>query len=232
MISFLRRHRKSIFYAVLAVFLSGIFVGLGGYWFTSRDMDGVVARIGESKITQGRFSARVNQYADMLRERGNELSDEDLSRLRREIVNDMVVEEILADQAELMGLVVSDDELARDIQATPAFQRDGRFEQQIYFIQVRQIFRESPQQYEAHRRRAIAANRLKQLVFRMAKVSPQEAREAYAAEKKGLKGFEKEKDAYIARMQQQRAVDLINHWLRQVGSTLDHQVFQDRVDGA
>lgn len=233
MISFLRRHQKSIFYAVLAVFLSGIFVGLGGYWFTSRDMDGLVARVGENKITQGRFSTRVNQYADMLRERGTELGDAELARLRREVVNDMIVEEILADQAEQLGIVVSNEELARDIQATPAFQRNGRFEQELYFLQVRQLYREAPPQYEQHRRRAIAANRLKQLVFRMAKVSPQEAREAWAAEKKGdLKGFEKEKAAYTARLQQQRAIDLINHWLRQVGSTLDHQVFQDRVDGA
>lgn len=233
MISFLRRHQKSIFYAVLAVFLSGIFVGLGGYWFTSRDMDGVVARIGENKITSTRFSARVNQFADALRERGTELTDENVARLRREVVNDMIVEEILADQALALGLVVTDAELARDIQGTPAFQRGGRFEQDAYFMQVRQVFRESPQQYEIHRRRAILAARAKQLVFRMAKVSPQEVRETYAAEKKGvMKDFEKDKAALTARLQQQRALDLINHWLRQVGSTLDHQVFQDRVDGA
>jgi peptidyl-prolyl cis-trans isomerase D len=232
MISFLRRHQKSIFYAVLAVFLSGIFVGLGGYWFTSRDMDGVVARVGENKITQTRFAARVNQYAEMLRERGTELSDENLARLRREVANDMVVEEILADQALKLGLTVTDDELARDIQATPAFQQNGRFEQEIYFAQVRRLFRESPQEYEAHRRRAILAARAKQLVFRMAKVAPKEVEEAYRLEKKGsMKGFEKDKAAYTARLQQQRALDLINHWLRQVGPTADPQIFQERVDG-
>lgn len=233
MISFLRRHQKSIFYAVLAVFLSGIFVGLGGYWFTSRDMDGVVARIGENKIPRARFSARVNQFADVLRERGTDLTDENLARLRREVVNDMVVEEILADQAVQIGLVVTDEELARDIQSTPLFHRGGRFDQDAYFRQVRAVFRESPQEYEIHRRRAIAAARMKQLVFRMAKVSPQEVKDAYAAEKKGvMKDFEKDKNAYTGRLQQQRALELINHWLRQVGSNLDHQVFMDRVDGA
>lgn len=233
MISFLRRYQKSIFYAVLAVFLSGIFVGLGGYWFTSRDMDGVVARVGENKITGTRFAARVNQYAEMLRERGTELSDENLGRLRREVANDMVVEEILADQALKLGLTVTDDELARDIQATPAFQQNGRFEQEIYFAQVRRLFRESPQEYEQHRRRAILAARAKQLVFRMAKVAPKEVEEAYRLEKKGrMNDFEKEKAAFAARLQQQRALDLINHWLRQVGPTADPQIFQERVDGA
>lgn len=232
MISILRKHQKSIFYAVLAVFLSGIFVGLGGYWFTNRDMDGVVARVGEKKITETRFVARVNQYADLLRSRGTELNDENIKRLRREIANDMVVEEILADQAEQLGLVVSDAELARDIQSTPAFQRDGRFEQEAYFIAVRQLFRQTPQEYEAHRRRAILAARAKQLVFRMAKVSPREVEEAYRAEKKGrMKDFEKDKAAFAARLQQQRALDLINHWLRQVGPTADPQIFQERVDG-
>lgn len=232
MISFLRRHQKSIFYAVLAVFLSGIFVGLGGYWFTNRDMDGVVARVGDKKITVSRFSARVNQYAEMLRARGADLGDEQLARLRREVANDMVVEEILADQAERMGLYVSDGELARDIQGTPAFQRGGRFEQDVYFAQVRRLFRETPQEYEQHRRRAILAGRAKQLVFRMAKVSPKEVEEAYRAEKKGvMKDFEKDKGAWTSKLQQQRALDLINHWLRQVGPTADPQIFAERVDG-
>jgi peptidyl-prolyl cis-trans isomerase D len=232
MISFLRRHQKSIFYAVLAVFLSGIFVGLGGYWFTNRDMDGVVARVGEHKISQSRFSARVDQYAEMLRQRGTDMTDDKLKQLRHEVVNDMVVEEILADQAERLGLVVTDDELSRDIQGTPAFQRGGRFDQDIYFRQVRSLFRETPQQYEQHRRRAILAARAKQLVFRMAKVSPREVEASYKAEKKGaMKDFEKEKAGYTSRLQQQRALDLINHWLRQVGPTSDPQIFAERVDG-
>lgn len=234
MISFLRRHQKSIFYAVLAVFLSGIFVGLGGYWFTSRDSDGIIARVGENKITASRFAARVNLHAEDMRSRSNgEISDEALANLRREVAQDMIVEEIIADEAEKMGLVVTDAELSRDIQATPAFQRDGRFEQDVYFAQVRRIFRESPQQYELHRRRAILAARAKQLVFRMAKVSPAEAEAAYRAEKKGvMKDFQKEKASYLARMQQRRALDLINHWLRQVGPAADPQIFAERINGA
>ena len=66
MISFLRRHQKSIFVATISVFLSGSFVGLGGFYFTSRDNDGAVARIGGNKIPAQRLLLRVNQYADAL----------------------------------------------------------------------------------------------------------------------------------------------------------------------
>lgn len=231
MISFLRRHQKSIFVATITVFLLGTFVGLGGYFFTSRDMDGTIARVGSVKIPSQRFYVRVNQYADAMRAKGADLDDAQMARLRREMVNDMMVEEMLAMKADELGLVVTDEELARDIRATPAFQRGGQFAQDAYFQAVRQIFRESPQDYEVQRRKTIKTTRLKQFLFRAAKVSPDEVREAYAREKKGsMKDFEKEKAAFAMRLQQQRAVDLINYCLRQLSTQVEHQVFLDRVD--
>src|SRR3569832_1634385 len=111
MISFIRRHQKSIFAATIAVILSGTFVGLGGYYFTSRDMDGAVARIGTAKIPAQRLLLRVNQYAAALRGKGTEVDDAMMARLRREMLNDMMIEEMLAIKADELGFKVTDDEL-------------------------------------------------------------------------------------------------------------------------
>lgn len=234
MISFLRKHRKSIFVATISVFLSGTFVGLGGFYFTSRDTDGAVARIGANKIPAQRLLLRVNQYADALREKGTEVDDAMMSRLKREMLNDMMIEEMMALKADELGLKVTNDELSRDIRATPAFQREGRFDQELYFRQVRAIFRENPQEYERSRRKAIKSGRLKQLLYRMSKLPPAEVDAAYA---QVLKTAPKKEAAKITKaavaqnLQQQRAVELINHCLKQLSARVEHQIWMDRVDG-
>jgi len=231
MSSFLRRHQKSIFIATMTVFFGGMFVGFGGYWFTDRDMQGVVARVGKVKITNEALMTRVDLYADRLREQGTELDDAKLVQLKREMLNNMMVDEMLSIKADELGLVVTDEELARDIRATPAFNRAGQFDQEAYFQAVRATFHESPQEYEAERRKSIKTSRLKSLFYRLVKVSPDETREEYAAANKGvLKNFEKEKDAFASRLQQQRALELVNYCLHQMQSQVVIENRLDRVD--
>ncbi len=222
--SFLRRHQKSIFAATLSVFFGGMFVGFGGYWFTNRDMQGVVARVGKVKISNETLMTRVDLYADRLREQGTDLDDAKMLQLKREMLNNMMVDEMLNLKADELGLVVTDEELARDIRATPAFNRAGQFDQDAYFQAVRATFHESPQDYEKERRKAIKTARLKSLFYRLSKVSPDELREAYGAVNKGsFKNFEKEKDAFASRLQQQRALDLVNYCLHQMQGQVEIQ---------
>ena len=229
--SFFRRHQKSVFWAVIAVFGGGMFVGFGGYWFTDRDMQGVVARVGKVKISNEALMTRVDLYADRLREQGTELDDAKLAGLKREMLNNMMVDELLSLKADELGLVVTDEELARDIRATPAFNRGGQFDQDAYFQAVRATFHESPQQYESERLKAIKTSRLKSLFYRLVKLSPDDMRESYAAANKGaLKNFEKEKDAFASRLQQQRALELVNDCLHQMQSQVEIQNLLDRVD--
>ena len=231
MSSFLRKYQKSIFVATMAIFFGGMFVGFGGYWFSDRDMQGVVARVGKVKITDETLTTRVNLYADRLREQGTDLDDAKLGALKREMLNNMMVDEMLSLKADELGLKVTDEELARDIRATPAFNRNGQFDQEAYFQAVRATFRESPQDYEAERRKAIKTSRLKSFFFRLVKISPDEVRETYAAVNKGaMKNFEKDKDAFAARMQQQRALELVNYCLHQMQSQVEVQNLLDRVE--
>jgi hypothetical protein len=222
--SFLRRHQKSIFAATLSVFFGGMFVGFGGYWFTNRDMQGVVARVGKVKITNETLTARVSLYADRLREQGTDLDDAKMLQLKREMLNNMMVDEMLALKADELGLVVTDEELARTIRGTPAFNRAGAFDQDAYFQAVRATFHEGPQDYENERRKSLKTERLKSLFYRLAKIAPDDLRESYGAVNKGsFKNFEKEKDAFTARLQQQRALDLINYCLHQMQTQVEIQ---------
>ncbi len=229
MISFLRRYRKPMFVAIIAIFLIGIFVGLGGYLFTSRDTSQAVAQVGAVKIPYSRFVMRVNQWVETLRDQKQEVTDEMVKEVKQSMLRDMIVDEILLMKSEEMGIVVSDEELARDIRNTPAFQRGGVFEQELYFQAVRTVFRDSPQAYEDFRRQTLKTSKLKQIFFNAAKLTPEELRQAYAAQNKGsLKDFEKNRNEFEARAQQQRALELLNYHLRQVAAQLEIRSFLEQ----
>ena len=222
MISFFRRYRTSLFIAVIAVFLIATFVGLGGYLFTSRDTTGAVASVGPAKIPYSRFAQRVNQYVEAARSRGSDVGDAEMKELKQAVLRDLIVDEILLMKAEEMGIVVTDEDLNRDIRNTPGFQRGGAFNQDLYFQAVRTAMHDTPSAYEELRRRQLKTLKLKQLIFNTAKLTPDELREAYAEAHKGsLKDFDKEKDAFAAKAHQQRALDLINYCLRQLATQVD-----------
>jgi hypothetical protein len=174
---------------------------------------------------------RVDLYADRLREQGTELDDAKMTTLKHEMLNNMMVDEMLSIKADELGLVVTDEELARDIRGTPAFNRGGQFDQDAYFQAVRATFHESPQDYEKERRKDIKTSRLKSLFYRTVKVSPEDLRETYAAVNKGvMKNYEKEKDSFLLRLQQQRALELVNYCLHQMQSQVETKNLLDSVD--
>ena len=248
MISFLNRHRRTLFIATVAVFLLGTFVGLGGYLFTSRDMTQSVAVVGSVKIPYMRYRSRVDQYLDALRNRDGEVSDAMVKEIKVNMLREMIIDEMLLVKAEEMGITVTDTELARDIRGTPAFQAGGDFNPEAYFRVVRSAFRDTPQGYEEMRRRSLVAGRLKQLIFQAAKLVPGELEPLYAqdrgaAEKDFQKAlaqrhkdaeaakltpaefrerfFKQRRESVAARVQQMRALELINFFLRQVSAQVE-----------
>lgn len=229
MIGFLRRYQKPLFVGTIVTFLLGTFVGLGGYLFSSRDMASAVASVGKTKIPYSVFAARVNQYLDALRDRGTDVTDDVTKQVKQGMLRDMIVDELLAEKADQMGIVVTDAELARDIQNTPGFQRGGVFSQDVYYAAVRAVYHDTPESYEAMRRKQIKAMLLKQLIFQSAKLTPPEVRELYAQVNKGkMKDFEKDKDSFTARAQQQRALELINNYLRQLTAQVEIRSYLDQ----
>lgn len=234
MISLLRRYQKPMFIAVISIFLIGTFVGLGGYLFTSKDVTGAVASVGAVKIPYSSYIRKVNQYVDALRAKQPEVTDEMVKEVKVGMLRDMIVDELLLTKAGEIGLKVTDEELARDIRGTPAFQRGGSFDEDAYFQAVRSVFRDSPQAYEDMRRRTMLTNKLKQLIFQSAKVAPKELEELYSKDHKGLmKDFEKDKPQFAEKAQQQRALELINYYLRQLATQVEIRSYlEQREAGA
>jgi peptidyl-prolyl cis-trans isomerase D len=224
MISFLRRHQKSIFAATLTIFFGGMFVGFGGYWFEKRDLQGVVARVGSVKIEEQTLLTQVEAYEDQARSQGKEPTEAEIAQYKQQLLQAMIVDEMLAQKADQLDLVVSDEQLAREIRGVPAFRRDGQFDQDTYIALIRERFRMTPQEFEEQQRKALKAALLKNLILRTAKVPATELAAAYAGANKGsMKDFDKYKDAVLGQLQQQRALGLLNNLLQKMQTEIEVQ---------
>lgn len=227
MMSFLRRHKETFIIGVFIIFMVGIFVGLGGYYFTGADNTEAVAVVGGTKLPYGRYRARLGQYMDAMRAQGTDVSPEDEGRVKQELLREMIVDELLAQQAERMGLYVSDAELANAIQQTGPFQREGRFDQELYFQAVRYTFKTTPEQFERTHRRSMLSAKLKALMFRMAKVLPGEVRDEYLRSGGALKDWDKRQAEFEQQLRQHRALDTVNFFLRQLSTQVEIRSFLD-----
>ena len=124
-----------------------------------------------------------------------------------------------------------------------------------YFSVVRSAFHDTPQGYEAMRRRSLMVGRLKQLIFHAAKLIPGELEPLYAkdrgaAEKDFQKAlaqrhkdaeaakltpaefkeryFQQRKESVAAQAQQMRAQELFMSLLRQVNSQVEIKSFLEQ----
>lgn len=228
MISFFRRHKQTLIISTFVIFLVGIFAGLGGYFFTDFDTTAAVAKVGKTKISYLRFSTRVNQYVESVRAQGQEVTEAQTKQIKGEMLRDMIVNEILAQSAEKMGLFVSDLELSRTIEQTPAFQTEGKFDQRRYFQMISAAYRMTPEAYEKDERRRLLAGKMKAVLFRATKIAPGELRDEYLRAKGSIKNFEADQQAFSQELRQRRALDTINFFLRQLSTQIEIQTFLDQ----
>lgn len=216
MIQFFVRYRRPIFIGTILVFLIGTFVGLGGYLLSERDGAGSVAQVGNEKIPQQRYDLQVRNLIDRAAQKG-EVSKDLETRIKQDVLRDLIVESLFAAEAKKAGLTVTDREVADDIRAT--FSPDGKFDQRMYFTAVQSQFQMAPEQYEDMRRKSLLAFKYRQLVQRSVKLTPQEVEEAYVKANGSMKDFAKKSEELKGQLQQQKSLEMLNYILRQVSAS-------------
>ncbi|MDA8243053.1 MAG: SurA N-terminal domain-containing protein [Elusimicrobia bacterium] len=215
MISFFSKHRRIVFIVTVSIFLVGVFVGLGAYVFTGDSM-GAVADVGGTKIPYQRFLSQVNRVMANFKDSNTEVNDVMAKTVKQEVFREMIIEELLAQQAKKMGMRVPDFEVAVEVQNTPQFRENGQFSPRAYYQTVYNEFQMSPTEYEAWRKQARMAAKFKQFLYTSVKVTPSEAAAYYMAKNKTLKGFDKERAKYTDELARQKFSDLANYLLRQL----------------
>ncbi len=141
MISWMQKHNKylvwTIWVATIA-FIGAGFVGWGSYNFGSKA--GNVAKVGEIEIPQAKlnlvYSSIYNQYNEALQGQLDEKKAQEMG-LVQQAFKRLETQARMLNFAQEIGIIVTDEEVARRIHNMPAFQKDGRFDKEIYMAYLK-----------------------------------------------------------------------------------------------
>ncbi len=151
MISWMQKHKK---YLVITIWISTIafvgagFVGWGAYKFGGGS--DAMAKVGDTKISikefQNRYSRLYNYYAKMFQGNFDQAKAKEIG-LDKAALNDLIKEALLINFAHDLGLIVTDEEVARKIASMPVFQTNSQFDKNLY-INVLKQNRMRPKDFE------------------------------------------------------------------------------------
>ncbi|MGN0908094.1 MAG: SurA N-terminal domain-containing protein [Succinivibrio sp.] len=138
---------KILFWIII---LSFVFAGVGNYLIPRLDTDPV--KVGDFKITSSQWSEQYNrQTQQIMRAYGPKasemLEDKDtVKRLHMQVLESMVDNAALNAATWEQGIRIGDEEVKDEIRRTPAFQKDGKFNNDLFLASVHNIGA-SPESY-------------------------------------------------------------------------------------
>jgi peptidyl-prolyl cis-trans isomerase D len=138
-----------------------------------------IARLEEQLPTAGPNAPIVQMQLDYAR-RQLEESNTVTSEIAKQVLTAMIERELVVQEAERRGIVVTSGELLRVIQADPAFQENGQFVKEAYLDAVRREYG-SPAKYEALLRSDHLFQKMWAALDATVKLSDAEVRQAWAA---------------------------------------------------
>lgn len=164
MINFLIKHKVKIFLITIIGFFAGTFVGFGSYLFSDRSSIDTVAVVNGTEIPYRVYYSLYNNAINMHRQSNQEMTEATAKTIQANILQSLVKDELIYQQAEKYGVVVSNEELANDIQHFPFFVNDkGFFDSRIYFAFLNNI-RLSPKDFEEYRRKQLISRKVQVLI--------------------------------------------------------------------
>jgi len=206
MMNFVRKNVKTFLWCIAIAFIGGIFL-----WnFSTQRLVDCVVKVNGTKISYSSFldsvNVRIRNWYDQNPE--TDLSDDQRKEIKSEVLNSLIQEELLLQEAKKYRIYVSQSEVINIIRSLPQFQREGKFDPQLYFYILRNYFRTEPAVYEAYLKRVIINQKMRDLIISNVKVTDQEVKDEY--ERRKIK--EKEED-YKESFLQEKKVLFYRQWL-------------------
>ena len=181
MLDFLRKRKRNWAILFLLGLIIIVFVAFyGGNQIGDRTTS-EVAMINGEPISQREFAAEyqrtIERYREMLK---GQLTEEMIKglNLKGNIVENLVQKKLVLQEAQSLGLLATDDDVARQLAQVPEFQVAGRFNKERY-LQLLRANRLQPAQFEEDQRHQITLQRLYNIIIDSVQVSDAEVRERY-----------------------------------------------------
>lgn len=174
----LRKGLDSTSTRVLIGVVAGVFIlwGVGG---GSDSRTAIVATVNGETITTTEVT-RVFQNA--VRQMGGSLSDSEQQQVYADVIDQLVTQSVLLQEAERLGLAVTPEEVARQLKKQEAFQgEDGKFDSKVYERTLKQAGLTAAR-YEQQLHDAMLIEKLQDLVIRGVDVTEAEVRSTWQAQ--------------------------------------------------
>ena len=188
MLDVLRKRKRSW----VIVFLVGIIVlvfalwGVGSYVNDPRRAS--VATINGEALSPREFEIHYQRFLENYRNLFRDSLTEEMIRnlnLRGAVLEELIQKRLLLQEAERLGMLVSDEELSNAIARIPVFQINGRFSKDRY-LQALRSNRLIPGRFEVEQREQMTVQRLYAIVQDTVQVSETEIKERYRFERERL----------------------------------------------
>lgn len=187
MLQSIRENIKGVGAWVIVIFLCVPFAfwGINQYFDTAAQSAAAVVN-GEEISSFQVEQAYQQRYQQLLEAFGDQLPADMINQqaLRREQLNQLIVEELLRQKMQDLGYRASDDQVRAMLRQVPAFQQDGQFSPDLY-RQALAMSGRTPASFEALIRRDVALQQLQEGVNGTAFATPREAALMVALEDQG-----------------------------------------------
>ncbi|MBF8258337.1 MAG: Peptidylprolyl isomerase [Actinobacteria bacterium] len=180
MLDVLRRNAGSWVIKIILGFIAVTFIWWGVGSYSERERD-VAATVGETKISMGELSEAIGGLERVYRDvYGAALTPEMAKALnfRKQAIDTLIQKTLMLSEARKLGLSASDEEVQREIAATPAFQVNGQFNPEQYQATLK-YNRITTSGYEESRRQELTMRKMEGLLAAGAQVPESEARDLF-----------------------------------------------------
>ncbi len=184
MLGLMRRHSRSIVIKLVYVglILSFVIWGFGSYEGRQRlvavDVNGESISFQEY---QRAYENLLNIYKEQMGDRFNEEMIVQLN-LKKQALDSLIERVLIIEEAKRQKIKASKEEISARIQAYPAFQNKGRFDNEVYF-RVLSYSRLKPRDFENEQKDLILMEKVGRSIKSSAVVSDEEALQEYRADK-------------------------------------------------
>ncbi|MCX5777866.1 MAG: SurA N-terminal domain-containing protein [Elusimicrobia bacterium] len=232
MMDFLRKHRHIIFTVTIIGFLGGAFIGFGSYFFGGKTTSDNVVVVNGVGIPYRNYVKLLNRAIEFMHQQKQEVNAETTENKKKEVLQDLIQEEVFWQQAAAYGISVSDEELSANIQQQyPAFQKDGHFDRMTYFQVLAQSIKMTPKEFEDSRRKQITNAKVRQLIASSVKISEPELQIEYARVHRGsMADFDKNREIFLKQTLQEKTMMVFNEWYKYLNQTMKIKAYLSEIE--
>ncbi len=184
MLDFLRKRKRS--WTVL--FLIAVIAFVFALYFGSSSLQpdptlGTVAEVNGEPISSRELELRFRRVMQTYRNRSRETIDR--LNLRMALLDNLIQNRLLLQEARRLGLRLTDEELTDSIAKNPVFQTNGRFNKDLY-VRTLRYQRITPEQFEQEKREEMIIEKLFDIIRDSVRVTEGEVRERYRLDKEKI----------------------------------------------